>query len=161
MISRLVSLHSFIFSMLEKFRTEKYRLVLGKVGKGSRIGARFTYYEGKNIEIGANVFISHDVDIVAKNRKVAIGDDCMIAQSVFITSNEHGMIKNGKIMRLQKELQEDVIIESDVWVGAKAVILPGVHIGKGAVIGAGAVVTRNVPDYAIVGGVPAKLIRYR
>jgi maltose O-acetyltransferase len=161
MISSLISLHSFLFSIMENLRTEKYRLVLGKIGKGSRIGARFTCYEGKNIQIGANAFISHDVDIIAKNKKITIGDDCMISQCVFITSNEHGMTKNGKLMRLQKELQEEVIIESDVWIGAKAIILPGVHIGKSAVIGAGAVVTKNVPAYAVVGGVPAKIIKYR
>ena len=56
-----------MFSMIEKLRTQKYRLVLGKVGEDSRIGARFTYYDGKNVEIGSNVFISHDVDITESN----------------------------------------------------------------------------------------------
>ena len=54
-----------------------------------------------------------------------------------------------------------VIIGNDVWVGMNAIILPGVKIGNGAVIGAGAVVTRSVPPYAVVGGVPAKILRYR
>ena len=85
----------------------------------------------------------------------------MISQCVFITSNKHGITKNKQLMRLQKEIQKEVIIGSDVWVGAKAIILPGVHIGKGAVIAAGAVVTKDVPAYTIVGGVPARVIKQR
>ncbi|MNI40841.1 Chloramphenicol acetyltransferase [compost metagenome] len=56
---------------------------------------------------------------------------------------------------------QKIVIGNDVWIGANAVILPGVTLGDGAVIGAGAVVTKDVPPYAIVGGVPAKVIRYR
>ena len=55
----------------------------------------------------------------------------------------------------------DIIIEDDVWIGYGATIMSGVHIGKGAVIAANAVVTKNVPAYAIVAGIPAKLVRYR
>ena len=54
-----------------------------------------------------------------------------------------------------------IVIEDDVWIGANCVILPGVHIGYGAVVAAGSVVTRNVPSYALVAGVPAKVIKYR
>ena len=54
-----------------------------------------------------------------------------------------------------------VVIGNDVWIGANVIILPGIHIGDGAVLAAGAVVTKNIDDYAIVGGVPAKVIRYR
>ena len=54
-----------------------------------------------------------------------------------------------------------VTIGNDVWIGMRSIIMPGVKIGNGAVIGAGAIVTKDVPDYAIVGGVPAKVIKYR
>ena len=56
---------------------------------------------------------------------------------------------------------EPVIIEDDVWLGRNVVIMPGVHIAKGAIVGAGAVVTKDVPAYAVVGGVPAKIIQSR
>ena len=55
----------------------------------------------------------------------------------------------------------EVVIGNDVWIGMRVIIMPGVKIGNGVVIGAGAVVTKDVPDFAIVGGVPAKIIRYR
>ena len=58
-------------------------------------------------------------------------------------------------------IESDCEIGDDVWIGARVIILPGVTIGSHCIIGAGAVVTRDVPDYAIVGGVPAKVIRYR
>ena len=67
----------------------------------------------------------------------------------------------GEFVKERIQKHSEVKIMNDVWIGANAVILPGVIIGNGAIIGAGAVVTKNVPDYAIVGGVPAKIIKYR
>lgn len=161
MITLLLKTHSYLLTLIEKVRVKKYQLVLGKIGKNTRICTRFTHFDGKNIELGNNVFISHDVDIIAKGKKVVIGNNCLIAQCVFITTNIHGMEANGIPIANQKELQKAVIIEEDVWIGAKAIILPGVTIGKGAVVGAGAVVTKDVPPFAVVGGVPAKVIKYR
>jgi maltose O-acetyltransferase len=57
--------------------------------------------------------------------------------------------------------EEKPVVIDDVWIGGHVIILPGVHIGKGAIVGAGAVVTKDVPEYAIVGGSPAKVIKYR
>ena len=57
--------------------------------------------------------------------------------------------------------EKPIVIEDDVWIGARVIILPGVHIGTGAVVGAGAVVTKDVPDYAVVGGNPARILKMR
>jgi maltose O-acetyltransferase len=59
------------------------------------------------------------------------------------------------------DVERPIVIDDDVWIGARVIILPGVHIGTGAVIGAGAVVTKDVPAYAVVGGNPARVIKMR
>lgn len=79
-----------------------------------------------------------------------------------IFHGDHEMSRRDIPMRLQGDsVSKPVVIGDDVWIGARSIILKGVHIGKGAVIAAGAVVTKDVPEYAIVGGVPAKVIKYR
>lgn len=109
-----------------------------KVGSNTQINPNTTIYG--NVEIGANVMIAPGVMIAGGNHRFDNCDSPMISQG----STELG-----------------IIIEEDVWVGANAVITDGVHIGKGAVIGAGAVVTGNIPALAIATGVPARVVRYR
>ena len=101
---------------------------------------------------------------------VRIGNYCSIANNVaFLVSSDHPLhflstypFKT-KLLNMGYEgvSKGDIIIDDDVWIGYGATILSGVHIGQGAVIAAGAVVTKDVPPYAIVGGVPAKVIQYR
>ena len=102
--------------------------------------------------------------------KLIIGNYCSIApEVVFMTDGEHSYKNistypfatryfNKSIDTLSKG---DIIVDDDVWIGYGATIMSGVHIGQGAVVAAGAVVTKDVPPYAIVGGVPAKVIKYR
>lgn len=78
-----------------------------------------------------------------------------------ITTHAFAYIANYKISKTDKKVIVKTILKNDVWIGANAIILPGVTIGNGAIIGAGAVVTKDVPDYAIVIGSPAKIISYR
>ncbi|ASJ06388.1 xenobiotic acyltransferase family protein [Thermococcus pacificus] len=89
-----------------------------------------------------------------------IGRFCAIGPGVVIGAIKH---TSNKISQYPAEMSKDLLVEvgSDVWIGANAVIMPGVRIGNGAIIGAGAVVTRDVPDYAIAVGVPAKIKKYR
>jgi acetyltransferase-like isoleucine patch superfamily enzyme len=94
--------------------------------------------------------------------KVKIGNDVMMGRDVIIMSSSHKFDDCKVPMGLQgNEPEKEVIIYDDVWIGHRVIILPGVKIGKGSIIGAGAVVTTDVPSYAVVGGVPAKLIEYR
>lgn len=157
----LIKTHGLLFSINQKLRTKKYQLILGEVGKNCSIGERFSYYYGKNIIIGNNVYIGHDVDIIASQEKVKIGDNCLLAQGVLLVTRKHNFAKRNILVRKQGETRAPIIIENDVWIGAKAIILAGVTIAQGAVIGAGAVVTKNVKPYAVVGGIPAKHIKYR
>lgn len=111
------------------------------------------------LRLDAHVFVGRGTifDLVGE---LTIGHGTMIAPCCFFTDHNHGT-RLGEPMWQQACEREDIRIGSDVWIGARAVILPGVHIGDGAVVGAGAVVTDDVEPMTIVGGVPAKLLRRR
>lgn len=105
-----------------------------------------------------------------KEERLEIGNYCSIASQVhFLLGGEHALNQfstypfGQKFLDVENEstVKGPIIVEDDVWIGFGATIMSGVHIGKGAVVAAGAVVTKDVPSYGIVGGVPAKLIRYR
>ena len=90
---------------------------------------------------------------------VTIGNNCCTGQGTIITALIHNFDDTNKPINTQGVSVKPVIIEDDVWIGANAVILPGVHIGQHCVIAAGAVVTKDVPDHSLVAGVPAKIIK--
>lgn len=102
--------------------------------------------------------------------RVRVGSYCSIAPDVtFVINNEHPLDRistypfRDMLLGEGSEAQSKggIVVDDDVWIGYGATILDGVHIGQGAVIGAGALVAKDVPPYAVVGGVPAKLIKYR
>ena len=108
--------------------------------------------------------------IASYEHTIHIGNFCSIASWVQIyAKNDHNYLKlttypptaTWLILWEEKDLWSDTFIGHDVWIGTNAIILPWVNVGNGAVIGAGSVVTKDVPPYAIVGGVPAKVIKYR
>lgn len=118
----------------------------------------------ENICIGENVYIGPNATIYTTRAKLVIKDHVMIAPNVTIITGDHKYVEGRYIDSITDEekdaiYDQDVIIERDVWVGANVTILKGVHIGESAIIAAGAVVTRDVPPYTIVGGVPAKVIK--
>lgn len=104
--------------------------------------------------IGDHTFINTGV-IISVRSKVSIGKHCQIANQVIIMDNDFHGVENRDI----PEEPQPVIIEDKVWLATRCIILKGVTIGKGAVVAAGAVVTKDVPPYTLVGGVPAKVIR--
>ena len=85
----------------------------------------------------------------------------MIGHGVTIMTNSHNYNRIDISMKSQNVRHKKVNIGDDVWIGAKSTILMGVNVGKGAIIGANSVVTKNIPEYSIVGGVPAKVISVR
>lgn len=109
-------------------------------------------------EIGSNVEINEFVRIRAN---VKIGDNVLIAPNVQLISINHEFTDITIPINLQGEKIGFIIIEDDVWIGTAAIVLPNVTIGKGAIVGAGAIVTKDVPSYAIVVGNPARIIKYR
>ncbi|MGM9551170.1 MAG: glycosyltransferase [Clostridia bacterium] len=113
---------------------------------------------GREIEIGNNSSIGLNARI---SGPLSIGDDVMMGPNVSIYTQNHETENIYKPMRLQTAPKKKVTIGNDCWIGANAIILPGVTIGNGVIVGAGAVVSKDVPDMAVVGGVPAKIIKYR
>jgi len=110
------------------------------------------------VEIGSNSGIGPNARLGA----VKIGDNVMMGPDVIILSSNHIFDSRLLPMSLQGRIEDNpVVIGDDVWIGARVIILPGVHVGRGAILGAGAVVSRNVPEYAIVAGNPARIVRQR
>lgn len=126
-----------------------------KIGQGSVIHLWARFYEPKNIEIGEDTHIGDNCFLDGRN-KIKIGDHVDIASQVLIYNEEHN-VASDKF----EAINEPVEIGDYVFIGPRAIILPGVKIGKGAVVAAGAVVTKNVPDFSIVAGVPALKIGER
>ena len=137
------------------FRRFFYRLFGMKIGKGSTIhmGARF--YNPFNIVIGEDSIVGEDVVLDGRG-KLIIGNHVDIASEVMIYNAEHD-VRDPSF----RAICAPVVIEDYVFIGPRAIILPGVTIKKGAVVGAGAVVTKDVEAGLIVGGVPAKQIGER
>lgn len=114
------------------------------------------------IEVGANTSFNRSVHInAAVGGTISIGEGCLIGPNVIMRTSDHRYDNPHIFIRQQGHITGNINIQDDVWIGAHAVILGGVHIGKGAVIGAGAVVTKDVPDMVVVAGVPAKIIGFR
>ncbi len=127
------------------------------------IGIEVNIEQGAMITSLTEVGDYSGVGINAKlHGKVVIGKDVMMGPDVVIHTRNHAFISTDIPMRKQGFMEENpVFIGDDVWIGERVIILPGVHVGKGAILGAGAVVTKDVPEYAVMGGNPAKVLKYR
>ena len=119
-----------------------------------RLRMPLVIYEPERLELGDQVDIGEFTHIRA-NGGVRIGNQVLIAAHVTITTREHPV----ELPRWSVTSDAPIAIEDDVWIGAGAVVLPGVTIGRGAVVAAGAVVTASVEPYTVVAGVPARAIR--
>lgn len=137
------------------FRNTFYKLSGIKLGKGSTLHMWANFYDPNGIEIGKDTIIG-DHCFLDGRALLKIGDHVDMASQVLIYNSEHDLGKEDFSAKV-----EPVEIGDYVFIGPRAIILPGVKIGKGAVVAAGAVVTKDVPEFAIVGGVPAKIIGER
>jgi len=134
------------------------RVHLGRwswVGHGTKIRA----HEGE-VRIGAKTVLGQECTISAYQH-VSIGRECIVADRAMLIDFDHGVVEVDRPIRLQGIYKRDVRVGNNVWIGYGACILRGVTVGDNAIIGTNSVVTRDVPANAVVGGVPARVIRMR
>ena len=124
--------------VFREFRTKLHFAVLSKEAK---------------LEIGSHCFFNNGVNICAKQR-IRIGDGCKLADDVTIYDTNFHQIQEGEDV-----FQKEVVLGKNVWVGARAIIMPGVEIGEHSVIGAGSVVTHSIPPRVVAAGNPARVIK--
>ncbi len=114
---------------------------------------------GPRIVIGDTVFIGANCEFNI-NEGITIGDNCLIASGCKFVDHDHGTNRN-QLMHSQYGSRIRILVGEDVWLGCNVIVLKGVQIGTGAIVAAGAVVTKSIPEYEIWGGVPAKKIGER
>ena len=139
---------------------------LGSCGENVRLQKDGTY-KFENVYIGNNVRVGLRAFLWAVNSRIYIGDKVAMGPEVIIMAGNRNLELRGKFIcdvtadEKRPEDDQDVVFEEDVWVGARVTVLNGVHIGRGAALGAGAVVTKSVPPYCIAAGNPARVLRVR
>jgi acetyltransferase-like isoleucine patch superfamily enzyme len=134
------------------------RLVLGRwswIGHNSKIRV----HEGE-VRIGAKTVMGQECTISAFQH-VAIGRECVVADRVMLIDFDHGVVEVERPIRLQGIYKRAVDVGNNCWIGYGVCILRGVTVGDNAVLGTSAVVTKDVPDNAVVAGIPARVIRMR
>lgn len=140
---------------------------LNKCGKNVYIDKNFYVVGANNISLGDNVYIGPNATLMSTDASLEIKGHFMSGPGLTCITGDHRIDIKGRYMdEIKKEEKLDIndqpiIIEKDVWCGANVIILKGVHIGQGSVIAAGSVLTKNVGQYEIWGGVPAKKIKNR
>ena len=137
------------------FRRALFTLAGVQMGQGSTIHVGARFYQPKNVSIGEGTIIGDHATLDGR-AKLTIGNHTDIASEVMIFNSQHDIHSEGF-----DPIEKPVSIGDYVFIGPRAIILPGVNIGKGAVVAAGAVVTKDVPEKAVVAGVPAQIVGER
>ncbi len=142
-----------------KIRSIICKPLFGYCGNNVRVEPYAFFHSGRSISIGDDSSIGERSRLLGK---ITIGKSVMMGEEVIIITKNHRFDRID-IPMCQQGFQNEkpVSISDDVWIGARVIILPGVSVGKGAILAAGAVVTKDVPEYAIVGGNPARVIKMR
>ena len=149
----------FFGKMANRFRCMCVQGIFKRCGRVSTIGKGAYFGTGRNVEIGDYSGIG-DYCTIPNNAK--IGKYVMMGPEVFMTASNHVFASTDKPMIMQgMSTTRPIEIEDDCWIGARVIITPGRKIGRGSIVGAGAVVTKDVEQFSIVGGNPAKAIKSR
>jgi len=140
--------------LVDSSRYFYWKLFFKKLGKNVKIYGKIEVYGPNNITIGDNSSLNSYVYLDASNSPITIGNDVRISPNVMIFTG--GLLYKTRMMN---HFGKGIIIEDHVWIASGAIILSGVKIGKNSVIGAGAVVTKDIPSNSVAVGVPAKVIK--
>ena len=151
--------------MLKKY-LKCFRMIFIKVGKTKLIHCGSHTYSGAKVKIGpGKVSIGHHSFVGPESwlqSKATIGNYVMLAGRVAIVGGDHKINVPGvPAIKAGRDINKEVVIEDDVWIGYGVIIMHGVTVGEGSVVAAGSVVTKDVEPYTVVGGVPAKKIKDR
>lgn len=147
-----------VFSDLRVWYFQKVLRIMAQGENPAMLGNNIYIANGRRVSFGYGCRINENVYI----EKASIGNDVLIAPNVSLLSRMHAFSRMDIPMSLQGYREEkEVVICDDVWLGRNVIVMPGVTVGKGAIVGAGSVVTKDVAEYQIVGGVPAKVIKER
>ena len=130
--------------------------LFGKADETTFLNPPFFCDYGYNIEVGKNCFINYNCTFL-DNARITLGDNCLLAPNVSIYTAGHSLYPDSR--NLGYEYGIEVTVGDNVWIGGNTVICPGVHIGSNVVIGAGSVVTRDIPDWSFAAGNPCRVIR--
>lgn len=138
-------------------RQELIQKMFGRVGENCYIESPFhANWGGRNFYLGDNVYINFNLTLV-DDVDIIVGDNVMIAPNVTITTANHPLDPSKRRKGLQ--YAKKVIIENNVWLGAGVIIMPGVTIGENTIIGAGSIVTKNIPSNVVAVGNPCRVIK--
>lgn len=157
LIGKALPLDSMPYSLgFKNFRYYLFSNCIERCGKKCKVDKNV--YISPSIQVGDNVRISENVKI---RKNTYIGNNVLIGPGVQIITATHNFDSLDRPISEQGDEQFKVVIGNDVWIGTNTILLPNIKIGNHAIIAAGSIVTKDVAEYAIVGGNPAKLIRYR
>ena len=148
------------FLSIHAIRYMLFKRRLKSCGNKVRFSSGIRLFAPKNITIGENVWVGASC-VFSGHGGINIGNNVSFGPQVMIWSEKHDFQKPTLIPYDSSFIKKEVNIEDNVWLGARSTIVPGVRIGEGAVVGMGSVVTKDVPAGAVVGGNPAKIIKYR
>ena len=135
-----------------------------EIGSNSYLGFDCKIYasELSKVRIGSNCSFNSNVMVNARGKgSIVIGDNVLIGPNVVLRSSDHAFNSIKEIIKNQGMDDGYIVINDDVWIGSNCVLLKNITIGKGSIVAAGAVVTKDVEPYSIVGGVPANIIKRR
>ena len=162
----------YLYHIIGKHLPKSYAPVFGKFGTFVRrkcaqkmlpqCGKKVNIEKGAEFSTKSTIGDFSGIGINASFGEVHIGENVLMGRDCIGITRNHGFMQKDTIVKRQGYLPEEPIyIGNDVWIGHRVTILPGVHIGNGCVIGAGSVVTKDTPEYSVVAGNHAKVIKYR